>query len=492
MNAPFVPLRGPRLQGLILCVLIPLTACNASPASQGSPAEAAQTVAEDLEPSTDTLGVAHLQQELAGSRRNAIVIAAERVGPAVVSVNTVRRTRVVPRSLMEQLLLPPGYEQESAGMGSGFIIHESGLVVTNEHVVRGAAEVAVTLPDGREFDASVIGNDEMNDLAVLRLATGGDVGGSLPVAQLGSSEDLLIGEWVVAIGNPLGLLLANTEPTVTAGVISAVGRNIIPNGDQRGYYLDMIQTDASINPGNSGGPLVNGLGQVIGVNSSILSQGGGSEGLGFAIPIDRVRRVVRDLLKDGRVRHAWIGADVEPVAASGPRRAPDVRIARVVPGSPAERAGLREGMVVASVEERRVRTPLDWERAILQGQVGDAIDVVVTAGGSNRSFTVVPTDLPSVGAERIQALDGFQLVTLTAAIRAERSIRNEQGAMVVALPERARNIGLREGDVILQINRVRVHSAEEAATVFQRIPAGAVLVYFERGGQVGSAQFLIG
>src|SRR5690606_2112534 len=191
------------------------------------------------------------------------------------------------------------------------------------------------------------------DLAVLRMDLRGEPTGELPVAQLGRSNDLMIGEWVVAIGNPLGFLLANTEPTVTAGVVSAVGRNIIPNGDQRGYYLDMIQTDASINPGNSGGPLVNGLGQVIGVNSSILSQGGGSEGLGFAIPINRVRRVVQDLVESGSVRHAWSGADVG-TAGSGVRRQRDVRVARVVPGSPADRAGLREGMVVEAVNDRRV------------------------------------------------------------------------------------------------------------------------------------------
>ena len=474
----------------LVAVLIPLSACNAS---QGDPAQVTESVADDLEPTTDTVAIARLQQELAGSRRNAIVLAAERVSPAVVSVNTVRRERVIPRSIFEQLMVPEGYEQESAGMGSGFIIHESGLVVTNEHVVRGATEVFVTLPDGREFDASVIGNDETTDLAVLRLDLTDATGAALPVAPLGSSADLLIGEWVVAIGNPLGFLLANTEPSVTAGVVSAVGRNIIPNGgDQRGYYLDMIQTDASINPGNSGGPLVNGLGQVIGVNSSILSQGGGSEGLGFAIPIDRARRVVRDLVENGAVRHAWIGADVERIGASGAgaRRQRDVRIARVVPGSPADRAGLRAGMVVSEVEDRSIRTPLDWQSAILQGQVGEPLEVVVSEP-SAATFQVVPSDLPSVGAERIQALNGFQLITVTPAIQAERGVRSPQGALVVSLPENARGIGLREGDVILQVNRVRIGSAEEAASAFRSVGPGSVFVYFERNGQLGSASFLI-
>jgi len=474
---------------LPLILLLTLGACRASPAVQAEPTERVQSVVDDLEPATDTLRITQLQQELDGSRRNAIVLAAERVGPAVVSVNTVRRERVMPRSIFEQLLIPHGYEQQSAGMGSGFIIHESGLVVTNEHVVRGATEIFVTLPDGRDFDATIVGVDETTDLAVLQLDLSTNQSGPLPVAPLGTSEDLLIGEWVVAIGNPLGFLLANTEPTVTVGVVSAVGRNIIPNGDSRGYYLDMIQTDASINPGNSGGPLVNGLGQVIGVNSSIISQGGGSEGLGFAIPIDRVRRVVRDLVENGAVRHAWIGADVEPMNRQIRRRS-DVRIARVVPGSPADRAGLRVGMVVSSAAGREIRTPLDWQAAMLRSRVGEPMEIVVSEPRS-ATFRVVPADLPSVSAERIQALNGFQLITVTPAIQAERGVRSDQGALIVDLPENAQGLGLREGDVILQINRMRIRSAEEAAAALQSVGRGAVIMYFERNGQLGSAQFLI-
>lgn len=478
---------GPLGAVVALLALAPGPGCTQSPASQ---AESAREVLDDLSPSGDTLERRELLDAVEGSRRNAIVLAAERVSPAVVSINTVRRERVVPRSVWDQMFLPPGYEQESAGLGSGFIVHESGLVVSNEHVVRGATAVTVTLPDGRDFAADVVGTDDMNDLAVLRMRFP-EGRPQLPVAPLGSAEDLLIGEWVIAIGNPLGYLLANTEPTVTAGVVSAVGRNIIPSGGQRGFYLDMIQTDASINPGNSGGPLVNGLGQVIGVNSNILSQGGGSEGLGFAIPVDRVRQVVRDLLEDGRVRRAWIGADVEPLPGNGLRRSLDVRIAQVVPGSPAERAGLQPGMVVRSVGKRRVRTPLDWQAAILQGQVGSEMVIRVESGSGERLVRVTPADLPSVSAERVQALRDFQLVNLTPAIRAERRIYSERGALIVSLSDPARQIGLQEGDVILEINRVPVRSAEEAAQILQRL-AGRVAVVFERAGQVGVTQFTIG
>ena len=229
----------------------------------------------------------------------------------------------------------------SRGWAPGSSSTRTGLVLTNEHVVRGATEIVVTLPDGRDFAAEVVGTDEVNDLALLRLDTGG---APLAVAPLGSSGDLLIGEWVVAIGNPFGYLLSNTEPTVTAGVVSGIGRNIIPTSDDtRGYYLGMIQTDASINPGNSGGPLVNAEGEVIGVNSSIFTRSGGSEGLGFAIPIDRARGVVLDLIDDGAVRRPWTGLDLEPANPNRFGRSRVVRISNVASGLARGPGGARGG-----------------------------------------------------------------------------------------------------------------------------------------------------
>jgi serine protease Do len=470
---------------LALVVGLPGTGCT-----QSGPIDSdeARQITADLQPVSDQLGT---QDAITSSRRNAIVVAAERVSPAVVSVNVVRRERVVPRSLWEEMMLPPGVEREIPGLGSGFIIHESGLVITNEHVIRGADDVAVTLPDGRAFDANVVGVDEVTDLAVLRISFPGDRQEPLPVAPLGDSDDLMIGEWVIAIGNPLGFLLANTEPSVTAGVISAVGRNITPSGNQRGYYLDMVQTDASINPGNSGGPLLNALGEVIGVNASILSSGGGSEGLGFAIPINRARRIVEDLLEDGRVRRAWIGANAEAASRSG-RGVTEVRVTGVLSGSPAGRAGLRDGMVVRSLGGKLVRSPLDWEAALLTGRVGEAIEVTVLDGDAERVYRVVPEDLPSVSADRIQALRDLELVTLSPAIQAERGITSTDGALIVSLTDAARQTGLSTGDVILQINRLRIRTAEEAAAALGALRGQGVVIYFERNGRVATTSFRIG
>ncbi len=431
------------------------------------------------------------QEAIDLSRRTAIVRAAERVAPAVVSVNVIRRETVRARSPWEQLFLPPGMERQVAGLGSGFIIHGDGLVLTNEHVVRGATDVVVTLADGRGFPGEVVGTDEVNDLALVRLATDG---AQLPVAPLGRSDDLLIGEWVVAIGNPFGQLLSNTEPTVTAGVISGIGRNIVPSGtDQRGYYLGMIQTDASINPGNSGGPLVNADGDVIGVSSSIFTRGGGSEGLGFAIPINRARSVVMDLVNEGSVRRPWAGLELEPAERGTLARTREVRVAAVAPGSPAERAGIRVGAVVRSVNGYPVRSPLDWEAVMLEVRVGEEVTVELDRG---RTVSLVPVNLPSLAAQRISVLEAFELVTLTPSIRSERGLVSEQGALVVVVSDQVRRtLGIREGDLITAINRYSVGSAEEAADILERLrrpgARSAVRMLIERDGREFYAAFYL-
>jgi serine protease Do len=426
------------------------------------------------------------------SRRTAIVAAAERVAPAVVSVNVIRRETFQPRSLWESFFMPPGVAREVPGLGSGFIIDAQGLVLTNEHVVRGATELVVTLRDGRDFDAELVGSDEVTDLALLRLR---NVSGSLPVAPLGRSSNLIIGEWVVAIGNPFGFMLANAEATVTAGVISGVNRNIIPEGapDGGGWYLDMIQTDASINPGNSGGPLVNALGEVIGVNSNIISGSGGSVGLGFAIPIDRARRIAQDLQRNGSVRRAWVGIDVVPHEPNRWGRSRQVRVARVAPGSPGAAAGVQPGMIVVNVGGRAVSSPLDWEARLLDARLGETVELLVMHDGRQRSIRVGTADLPSLAAERVRALDELELVTVTAAIRAERRLVNEGGALIVSAGEGAQQVGLRDGDVILQINRAAVRNAAEAATMLRRLEGTrtTVRMVVERQGQLLSISFNI-
>ena len=313
------------------------------------------------------------------------------------------------------------------------------------------------------------------------------------MANIGRSSDLLIGEWAVALGNPYSFLLGNSEPTVTAGVISATGRNILPSGGQAGRYYDMIQTDAAINPGNSGGPLVNGLGEVIGVSSSIFSNTGESVGVGFAIPIERAMRVADELVRNGAVRRAWVGLEVAGADRMGEwKSAGGVPIEQLVPEGPAARAGLAAGDVLLVANGRTLRNYLDWEAVLLDLHVGDVVEVTARRGGRDTQRRIVPADLPTVTAERVR-LRGLDLVTLTPAIRAELRSRADAGAALIQVPaETQRLTGLRGGDVIVRIDYVAdrrevqapIRTATDVAAALDRVGTGQQFrLWYERGGQ---------
>src|SRR6266550_5641842 len=286
-----------------------IVACQGASSASSS----AQSSPQQLETATSSVNA---------SRRTAITQAVARVAPSVVTVQT-QAVEQVPADVFEQFFGGRSGQRSAAGLGSGFIVRGDGAILTNAHVVAGATRISVALKDGKSYPARLVGIDETNDLAVLKIDAR-----DLPVAPLGSSSNLLIGEWAIAIGNPYGFILANSEPSVTVGVVSGTGRNLAAQSEGAGVYVDMIQTDASINPGNSGGPLVNAVGEVIGVNSSIFSPSGGSVGIGFAIPINRARRVAEDLLAHGVVRHPWIGFQPQLTRSTG------------VPGSGVSNAGV--------------------------------------------------------------------------------------------------------------------------------------------------------
>jgi serine protease Do len=383
-------------------------------------------------------------------------------------------------------------QRTQSGIGSGFIVREDGVIVTNAHVVAGATKMSVAMRDGQTYDATLVGIDEMNDLAVLRIKAT-----RLPVAPIGSSSDLAIGEWAIAIGNPYGFLLGNTEPSVTAGVISATGRNLVPQQGQEGpgTYVDMLQTDASINPGNSGGPLVNALGEVIGVNTSIFSPTGGSIGLGFAIPINRAMRVADDLLKHGAVRHPWIGLRIAQPNNTALREVlrSGVVVRSVVIGSPAARAGIEPGDQIVRSRNRTLRNIFEWEGEMLELRVGEAAQMVVKRKGVEETVTVTPADLPEVGAKKVEVLRDVQLVTLTPAIRQERGVRSARGAVVVNASDRVMDqLGIAPGDVIIGVNRTSVSSAEEVARALDQLSGrGLIQLTIERRGSMYSTQFYI-
>jgi serine protease Do len=364
------------------------------PAEGGAPGDSSRVAAAS---GTETQAT-----NLSDSRRTAIVRAAELVGPATVSIS-VSGTRVVQEPVFRDEFFErffrgsfPGreYQEQYHSIGSGVIIDSDGFILTNAHVVAGSDQVTVILTDGREFEGKVLGSDPRFDLAVVKID-----GDSLPVAKLGDSDDLMVGEWAVAIGNPFGYLLGDTQPSVTAGVVSALHRDVLAEVATGAIYKDMIQTDAAINMGNSGGPLVNSRGEVIGVNSFIFSASGGSVGMGFAIPIDVAKLTINEIIEYGRVRDVWVGMKVQPLTRGVAERLGVGAVRGVVAtyverGSPTARAGIAPGDVIVAVNGKDVSDIREVGRAIFGARVGDVITVTVLRGGKRMDFEVKLEEVP--------------------------------------------------------------------------------------------------
>jgi serine protease Do len=266
--------------------------------------------------------------------------------------------------------------QEIKSLGSGFIISDDGYIITNDHVAGNAKTIKVTLTNKEQYDAELVGTDHAMDIALLKIK-----GSNFPYLRFGNSDDVITGEWAIALGNPFGLFEISDKPTVTVGVISATGMNIRAEGDR--YYRGMIQTDAAINSGNSGGPLLNALGEVIGVNAVIYTPNQGSVGVGFAIPINRVKTVIAQLKKSGKIdRDYWTGIDVNPVDDRiaryfGLDKAEGVIISNIAKNSPGERAGLKVGDIIVEANNEHIASQDDISAVFSQGKVGDVFQLKV-------------------------------------------------------------------------------------------------------------------
>ncbi|MCK4311496.1 MAG: trypsin-like peptidase domain-containing protein, partial [Candidatus Cloacimonetes bacterium] len=324
--------------------------------------------------------------EIYFSRKNAITNAVEKIQPAVVSVNVIK-TKIVRRRLGFFFGFYDEIPYNIKGIGSGVIFNEDGYIITNAHVVEGATEIKIILTDNRQFDGKLMGIDSIHDIAILKIK-----GKNLPFAKLGNSSELIIGEWAIAVGNPYGFLIKDSKPSVSVGVISAVNRDFAEN-EQGKIYRRMIQTDAAINQGNSGGPLVNIYGEVVGINTFIFSETGGSIGIGFSIPIDRVKKVADELIKYGKIREIWFGfkvQDINPLLASHFKleSLDGVLVNYVQKNAPAYKAGLKKEDVIIEINGNNIRDTEDAELVVSDVSVGDKMKMIVIRNGKKLSLVI--------------------------------------------------------------------------------------------------------
>jgi Do/DeqQ family serine protease len=349
-------------------------------ASSGFPASPAGSSAKDSTPP-----------------ENPFVLVAEQVTPSVVNISTVSSGKGrTPNELFRPFGNDPFFRdffdrffegtprrRQQASLGSGVVIDKGGLILTNNHVIKDADEISVKFSDKHEVKGKIVGADPKTDLAVIRVDTKED----LPVAKLGNSDALRVGEWAIAIGNPFGL-----DHTLTVGVVSATGRSEVGIA----AYENFIQTDASINPGNSGGPLLNVRGEVIGINTAIVASG---QGIGFAIPINMARKIIADLVKRGKVTRGWLGVGVQPItpelAKSFGTSGEGVIVNQVMPKSPAEAAGIKVGDAVLSVNGKPIKDPRELQRLIADVEIGKSVELIILREKERRTVSVQIGEMPA-------------------------------------------------------------------------------------------------
>jgi len=361
------------------------------------------------------------------------------------------------------------FKQQS--LGSGFIIDREGYIVTNNHVIENADQIKVKLAIGKEFDAKVVGRDPKTDLALIKIEAPDD----LSPLEMGDSDGLRVGTWVVAIGSPFGL-----EQTVTAGIVSAKGRTI-----GAGPYDDFIQTDASINPGNSGGPLINMKGEVIGINTAIFSQGGGNVGIGFAIPVNLAQGIIEQLKNEGQVTRGWLGVgiqDITPELAEyyGVKDKKGVLVTQVFRGDPADKSGIKTGDVIVAVDGKKVSSSRELSRTIANTTVGERTPVSILRAGEGKILYVELTkraDSEASVKPQLQSTDklGLKLKELEPEMARHLGYsEDEKGVVVIQVESGSKGelAGIQQGDVIKEINRRPVSTPKEVKKQMEKVKSG--------------------
>ncbi|MBN1466443.1 DegQ family serine endoprotease [candidate division KSB1 bacterium] len=415
----------------------------------------------------------------------AFAYVAQAVKGTVVTIKSTQTVRTEVPEFWQYFFNVPD-EQVRQGLGSGVVVNADGYILTNNHVVEGADDLQVSI--GKEtYEAEIIGRDPESDLAVIKIE-----GKNLNAIKLGDSDDLQVGEWVLAIGNPFAAVL---DQTVTAGIVSAKGRTNLTSGQIP--FEDFIQTDAAINPGNSGGALVNMNGELVGINTMIYSSSGGSVGIGFAIPINLAKNVMQQLIQSGKVARGWLGVyigtlDEEMAEALGLDEPTGALVNQVTEDSPAEKAGLKEADVILQVEGKKINDSSELVNTIANYAPGTSVELLVWRDGREKKMTLKlgerPTDesLASQDVQDIENLLGLQVDNLTAENMRRLGVdyRNEKGVIIIDVRRgsAAAKEGLRPGDLIKSVNRQPVESVSDFNELMKSIQANSVvLLRLKRG-----------
>ncbi len=420
----------------------------------------------------------------------AMVEVVEAVKPSVVNISTTRTVMQPGASHFDEQTLRRFFGEEFmkrfqeqqqrdvASLGSGVIVSSDGYIVTNSHVVKDAEEIKVTLYDKRVLDGTIVGMDIKTDIAVIKIEAEG-----LAALEWGDSDKLRVGETVIAVGIPFGL-----DHTVTSGIVSAKGRANVRIAE----YEDFIQTDAAINPGNSGGPLVNVRGELIGINTAIFSVTGGYQGIGFAIPSNMASAVMESLIKEGRVIRGWLGVTVQPMTEDlarqfGLKEITGALISDVTENGPAEMAGVQRGDVVTEFDGKKVDTPLALRNMVAATRPGERVLLIIWRDRQEITIPVNIGELPSEETEAAatfdNALRGTHVQDITPLLRNNLGLPERLNGVLVTEVEV--DNGLMRGDVIMEINRVRVNNTEEYNEIVSKIPAGSdILLLVYRNGNV--------
>ena len=355
----------------------------------------------------------------------------------------------------------PEREFRQSGIGSGFIVDPKGYILTNEHVIQQADEITVILPDKRKFKAILCGSDTHSDLALIKIDAE-----ELPYIELGNSDNVKPGQWALAIGNPFAIFENNPQPTVTLGIVSAIHRNLPSSDMNRRYYGDLIQTDAAINPGNSGGPLLDIDGNVIGINVAIMSKSGENAGIGFALPVNKAKRILDKLIKGKDIKYGWLGVAVQNLSRGlfskfGLSEGKGVLVARVMNDGPADKAGIRQGDIILTFNNYDIYSVDDLINIISQTEIDTTVNVQIYRNGKTQNIEVIVGErkdtetTQTTGLKTHTSWRGITVQEPDNFLKQRYNLKNIEGVVVIQVAQNspASEAGLQEGDVVDEINR---------------------------------------